>query len=288
MILQAAETWEADLVAMSTHGRSGVGRWLYGSVADYVLRHSAAPVLLVPAQCERTWLGAPGGAIAASPRRVLLPLDGSRRAEAALGPASTLAATLGARLHLVRVVPPPLYAYGQAIADGLQPYSAYPAGEARPLEGAIRPLGTYRRHAPGSWYAWAIGLGEQPPFQAEPMDTTDLEQASRYLDRLAPEIEAQGLAVDVDAVVGCPASEILTLAERHDVDAIAMSTHGRSGVARLTLGSVATELLQRARVPLLLVGPAAVAWMVPATAPEAEVADSAERPDQAIPAAGRE
>lgn len=36
-----------DLIAMSTHGRSGLGRLVYGSVADHVLRHAGAPVLLI-------------------------------------------------------------------------------------------------------------------------------------------------------------------------------------------------------------------------------------------------
>jgi nucleotide-binding universal stress UspA family protein len=38
-----------DLITMSTHGRSGIGRWVYGSVADKVLRSSSIPVLLVRA-----------------------------------------------------------------------------------------------------------------------------------------------------------------------------------------------------------------------------------------------
>ncbi|MBI4319217.1 MAG: universal stress protein [Chloroflexi bacterium] len=36
-----------DLVAMSTHGRSGVSRWVYGSVADRVLRGASTPILLI-------------------------------------------------------------------------------------------------------------------------------------------------------------------------------------------------------------------------------------------------
>ncbi len=39
-----------DLIVMSTHGRSGIGRWVYGSVADKVLRSSSIPVLLVRAK----------------------------------------------------------------------------------------------------------------------------------------------------------------------------------------------------------------------------------------------
>jgi nucleotide-binding universal stress UspA family protein len=42
-----AETLPADLIVMSTHGRSGVSRWVYGSVANKVLRTASCPVLLV-------------------------------------------------------------------------------------------------------------------------------------------------------------------------------------------------------------------------------------------------
>jgi nucleotide-binding universal stress UspA family protein len=42
-----------DLIAIATHGRSGISRWVFGSVADRVLRSSGVPVLMVrPAQCE--------------------------------------------------------------------------------------------------------------------------------------------------------------------------------------------------------------------------------------------
>lgn len=48
-ILRHVEEAKADLIVMSTHGRSGLGRWVYGSIADRVLRHSPVPVLLVRA-----------------------------------------------------------------------------------------------------------------------------------------------------------------------------------------------------------------------------------------------
>ncbi len=48
-ILLYCEQQECDLVVMSTHGRSGVGRWVYGSIADRVLRYASVPVLLVRA-----------------------------------------------------------------------------------------------------------------------------------------------------------------------------------------------------------------------------------------------
>ena len=47
-ILDYADENQVDLIIMSTHGRSGVSRWVSGSVADRVIRHSAVPVLITP------------------------------------------------------------------------------------------------------------------------------------------------------------------------------------------------------------------------------------------------
>lgn len=46
-ILEAAEETHADMIAMSTHGYSGVKRWLMGSVADRVVHYSHIPVMLI-------------------------------------------------------------------------------------------------------------------------------------------------------------------------------------------------------------------------------------------------
>jgi nucleotide-binding universal stress UspA family protein len=46
-IVEAASTFDCDLVVMATHGRSGLGRTLLGSVADHVVRRAGCPVLLV-------------------------------------------------------------------------------------------------------------------------------------------------------------------------------------------------------------------------------------------------
>jgi nucleotide-binding universal stress UspA family protein len=91
----------ADLIAMATHGRGGLGRVLFGSVAAAVLSRSTVPVLLV-----RAWLPA-AQAVALGPAPlILVPLDGSAYAEAALPPAAALARALDGRLLLLRVVPP--------------------------------------------------------------------------------------------------------------------------------------------------------------------------------------
>ena len=48
-IVDMAKDTPGSLVAMTTHGRSGVGRWVLGSAADRVVRHSGSPVLLIRA-----------------------------------------------------------------------------------------------------------------------------------------------------------------------------------------------------------------------------------------------
>jgi nucleotide-binding universal stress UspA family protein len=100
----------ADLVVMSTHGRSGLGRVVYGSVAEAVLVRSPAPVLLVRADGGH----APWLAEEVQPR-ILVPLDGSAFSEAVLSHAAALARALGATIILLRATPPPALPGGELV-----------------------------------------------------------------------------------------------------------------------------------------------------------------------------
>ena len=91
----------ADLVVMTTHGRTGVGRFIYGSVAEAVLTQSHVPVLLVRAASLVQPSLDPGR------DGLLVPLDGSAVAEAVLPYAVEMARVLDATLILVRAVPLP-------------------------------------------------------------------------------------------------------------------------------------------------------------------------------------
>src|SRR5437867_415228 len=84
-IVQAAKRTAADIIVMSTHGRSGLRRAMYGSVADQVVRTATIPVLLVPPTAQYRMN---------SPCRIIVGLDGSELAEAAISPAIDLAAPL--------------------------------------------------------------------------------------------------------------------------------------------------------------------------------------------------
>src|SRR5204863_2713891 len=90
---------------------------------------------------------------------------------------------------------------------------------------------------------------------AEPPDYGLHSEA--YLKDVADRLRDMGKAVEVHTVLGHPTSMVASVARDQDVDLIVMSTHGRGGLARLVLGSVAGGTLQRASVPLLLVRPVA-------------------------------
>jgi nucleotide-binding universal stress UspA family protein len=210
-ILAAAREYHVDLIVMATHGRSGLSRLIYGSVAEAVLRAAPVPVLLVPAQYAASWP-------ADRPLRVLAALDGSPLAERALGPVGELAAAVGAELLLTQVVefPAPML-----------------------TDGAV--------------------------YEPDWDEDEELVAARQYLEDVAADLRTAGLKVQTQAVAGPPwlagqaAGVLAATAEQEAVDLIALATHGRGGLARLVMGSVATGVLHRTRAPLLLVGPAATA-----------------------------
>jgi len=96
-ILQVATTAQVDLIAMTTHGRSGFMRWALGSVAERIVCETPLPVFLV--RETTTWRGE-------QLRRILVPLDGSPLAEQALPEAVALAKAAGAELLLLQVIQP--------------------------------------------------------------------------------------------------------------------------------------------------------------------------------------
>lgn len=103
MISARAVDVGADLIVMTSHGRTGLSRAWLGSVADGVLRQSRVPVLMLRPGKERL----SGRARPARPiRRILVPLDGSSLAMDVLTAVSDLARADGARLVLLRVVQP--------------------------------------------------------------------------------------------------------------------------------------------------------------------------------------
>jgi nucleotide-binding universal stress UspA family protein len=109
-IVEQARIRDADLIVMATHGCTGPGRWIFGSVAESVVAGSPVPVLV-----QRAWQPVFGDPMWNDQPEVVVTLDGSVFAETALDPAAGLAADLGARLVLVRAETDPSVA-GETMA----------------------------------------------------------------------------------------------------------------------------------------------------------------------------
>jgi nucleotide-binding universal stress UspA family protein len=111
MIVETAEGEHVALIAVATHGYSGLKRWALGSTADKVVHATCTPVLLVRGEAAE----------APQLRRVLLPLDGSPLAQQALPLAAELAARARGELVLLRAIVPTV-----EIIAGLAPATRMP------------------------------------------------------------------------------------------------------------------------------------------------------------------
>lgn len=97
-IISESQKVEDTLIVMATHGYVGVGRWVMGSVTDKVLHSVKTPVLIIHTEHKDAILDGSMG-------HIIVPLDGSERAELILPHALALAKGLDAKLWLVRVTP---------------------------------------------------------------------------------------------------------------------------------------------------------------------------------------
>jgi len=223
-ILDATADEDVSLVVMSTHGRGGLGRLIYGSVADIVLRHAPVPVLTVPPHGLERW--------PTDERiKILVPLDGSALARAALAPACELADILGGSLLLATVVVFPHYA-------------------------------TYTE-----------GVTFIDP---DPNDSV-LAETRHELEGFAAKLRTEARPVEVSVTYGSPYFGITTIAHELGARLIVMATHGRGGMARALLGSVATATIRQTDVPIVFVRPDE-AERSPAAPPPDEPASVTERP----------
>jgi nucleotide-binding universal stress UspA family protein len=78
-------------------------------------------------------------------------------------------------------------------------------------------------------------------------------EASKDLQQMLDELEAQGHRIKSRLKAGYPRDEILAAAEEDRVDLIVMGTHGRTGISHLFLGSVAEQVVRRAHCPVMTI-----------------------------------
>jgi nucleotide-binding universal stress UspA family protein len=195
-IVDLSDDLPVDLIAMSTHGRTGLSRWMRGSVAERVLHAARCPLLLA----------SPGGLSGVSEEarfsRVLVPLDGSRLAASILPHAVAWARASSADVVLLHV------------------------------------------DVPGA----GGGVHDTPEVAARRAQ----ERAERRLNDERLRLLGEGLNPHVVGAYGDPAEQIVAAVERHDATLVAMSSHGRTGLARWQFGSVAEKVLRHCKAPLLV------------------------------------
>ena len=218
-ILSATQTLHADLIVLCSHGFTGFKRWMLGSIAHKLVPHSPVPILVLR----------DGGPVlttaAGHPVRAFVPLDGSSLSESALEPAAQLVAALAPptqrALQLLRVVDiPSSYGKFRSMADSY--FDAEMRAEAKRED---------------EQYLQAV--------------------AKRFAEG---ELAQYNLAVTTTVAIDPDVAEaIVQAAEQAEGTGgfgshlIVMATHGRGGLQRWVLGSVAERVLHTTKLPLLVV-----------------------------------
>jgi len=118
-IVDEADRQPDTLIAMSSHGRSGISRWVMGSVTDKVLHATTSPMLIVRCKPEESFVQE------VKLNAMIVPLDGSPHAESIIQHVVTFAKGLGPKIILTRVTPSTdssldSAAYLSRVAEGLR------------------------------------------------------------------------------------------------------------------------------------------------------------------------
>lgn len=206
---------KVDLVVMTTHGRGPLQRFWLGSVASSLLHEVATPLLMVHPKAEAADL-----ARKVSLRRILLPLDGSSLAEEIIAPSQELAGLLGAELELLHVLKPV-----QATSYALQAFDF----------GVMDP---------------------QIQGQIDTFQEGQVKKSQKYLERLATQLNSHSISTTAKVLIADQAvPAILHEAEKSSADLISLKTHGRRGLARMLLGSVADKVVRSSHIPVLVQRP---------------------------------
>ena len=97
------------------------------------------------------------------------------------------------------------------------------------------------------------GEGAIDPELMAQRDADRKSSAKDYLNQIGERLKHEGTAVHAEVIVGRVTEGLADYAERSDIDLFIMATHGRSGITRWVMGSVAEKLLRSASVPVFMV-----------------------------------
>ena len=228
-ILSTANSNNIDLIVMTSQGNTGMKRWMLGSMAQKIACNSAMPVLVlhekgpIPVGPHRD----------TRPLRVLVPLDGSTLAKAAIEPAVQLLAAIAppgqGSLHLMQVVKPPTTA---------ELHTASAHGSSESLErNKLRRAKTYLKSITDQ-------LRDSPLAHLHLTITWSVAVAQDVAHAIIQMAENGEDAEGAGAFGRC--------------DLIAIATHGRTGLQHLVMGSITERVLGATKLPILIVRPESV------------------------------
>jgi nucleotide-binding universal stress UspA family protein len=121
------------------------------------------------------------------------------------------------------------------------------------------PVEQYKpKYAVGDRITGRIYRADSVSLLKVPMDIGKMAKTGRdYLMKIATKLEKKGLNTNITVLIGNVAEEIVHFAEEESADLIIMASHGRSGISRWAIGSVAEKVFRAADIPVLLVKPKA-------------------------------
>jgi nucleotide-binding universal stress UspA family protein len=154
-------------------------------------------------------------------KNILVPLDGSRFGSHALRYAFDLAHHYNARVVLLRVVEPEI-----------------------PVSAVATPMGMETSTSA------QIAVEE-----ATRQDQINARHAKRYMHRKLREVTSRGIQAAYHVIIGDPFDSIMNTCKKEHIDLVVMTTHGKSGLKRAILGSVADKVVRDTRVPALVIRP---------------------------------
>ncbi len=212
---------QADLVVMTTHGRSGLSLLLTGSVATSLIQHSSLPVILIkPDQTQGQELEeAEKPAISNNLGPILVTLDGTPGSEVMLDATADLAQQLGVKIHLFKLV--------SSLIPGGGGEAYYPSEYDLDQE--------------------TTTLREQAQQYLKEIQTHINERGVECI--MVVQTGEPTISMEYNSQ---PITRIIEYAKEVKAQLVAMTTHGRGRLGQLVLGSVAEEVVRESHLPVML------------------------------------
>ncbi len=208
-ITDYAHSHGTKLIVLSSHGRNGLTQWGVSSITQKIIMSAQTSLLIVRAHQDA--IHSDEAATRTLYQRILVPLDGSQRAENVLPIVTQLALFQGSQIHLVQIIQTP-------------------------------------------------EMARQMPPTREDVDLSsriiarNQEEAGHYLEQLKSRSYLEGIPVQIHLITSDNTAVALhQLVDQENIDLVALSAHGYSGIRQWPYGSMVNNFIQYGKATLLIV-----------------------------------